>query len=367
MARYLVTGATGFLGSHLTRHLVEQGHEVTALCRRVDPAPVELGASVVLGDVLDTDSVRRAAEGCEGVFHCAGKVSRKAEDAELLYRTNVDGTKVALAASRAAGVKRFVLASTSGTIAVSKEPEVLDEKAETPRDLIGRWPYYRTKLYAETFALEQSGADFEVVSVNPSLLLGPGDLHGSSTGDVELFLDGKVPVVPAGGISFVDARDVAPAMLAAMTHGKPGARYLMAGANMTLDAFFGRLSRASPSAASRASRPREEPPPRARGSESVRPREEVPAARRRHGPDLGRDGAGVLVRRQHPRPRGARVRPARSGRHPRRHGRRSPRPRRGVAEEGHAEPCATRFDSRARYRAPTPRSQRKLRRAERAP
>lgn len=245
MSRYLVTGATGFLGSHLTRHLTSQGHEVTALCRRADIGPVQAGASVVLGDILDADSVRRAAEGCEGVFHCAGKVSRKAEDAELLYRTNVDGTKVALAASRAAGVKRFVLASTSGTIAVSKEPEVLDERAETPRDLIGRWPYYRTKLYSETFALEQSGAGFEVVSVNPSLLLGPGDLHGSSTGDVELFLEGKVPVVPAGGISFVDARDVAPAMLAAMTRGKPGARYLMAGANMTLEAFFGRLSRIS--------------------------------------------------------------------------------------------------------------------------
>lgn len=245
MARYLVTGATGFLGSHLTRHLVEQGHEVIALCRRPDPAPADQGATVLLGDILDTESVKRAAAGCEGVFHCAGKVSRKAEDAELLYRTNVDGTKSVLAAARAAGVKRLVLASTSGTIAVSKEPEVLNEKAETPRDLIGRWPYYRTKLYAETFALEQSAPDFEVVCVNPSLLLGPGDLHGSSTGDIEQFLEGKVPVVPAGGISFVDARDVAPAMLAAMTRGKPGARYLLAGANMTIEAFFGRLSRIS--------------------------------------------------------------------------------------------------------------------------
>lgn len=245
MSRYLVTGATGFLGGHLVRHLVREGHEVTALCRSEGAGIAGPGVQVALGDILDTESVKRAADGCQGVFHCAGKVSRKAEDAELLHRTNVDGTKSVLAAVKAAGVPRLVLASTSGTIAVSKEPEIRSEKAQAPTELIGRWPYYRTKLYAETFALEQNGAGLEVVCVNPSLLLGPGDVHGSSTGDVELFLEGKVPVVPAGGLSFVDARDVAPAMLAAMTRGKPGARYLMAGANMTIEAFFGRLSRIS--------------------------------------------------------------------------------------------------------------------------
>jgi dihydroflavonol-4-reductase len=245
MSRYLVTGATGFLGSHLVRHLLREGHDVVALCRKPDAGLAAMGAIEILGDVLDETSVKRAAEGCQGVFHCAGKVSRKPEDAELLYRTNVDGTKTVVRASKAAGVPRLVLASTSGTVAVSKDATVLDEKAPAPLDLIGRWPYYRTKLYAETFALEQNKDGFEVVSVNPSLLLGPGDVHGSSTGDVVQLLEGRVPVVPAGGISFVDVRDVAPAMLAAMLRGAPGARYLMAGANITVDAFFGRLSRIS--------------------------------------------------------------------------------------------------------------------------
>lgn len=245
MSRYLVTGATGFLGSHLTRHLLREGHEVVALCRKPDAVLAAMGAIEVLGDILDEASVKRAAEGCQGVFHCAGKVSREPEDAELLYRTNVDGTKVVVAASQAAGVRRMVLASTSGTIAVSKEPKVLRETAAAPLDLIGRWPYYRTKLYAESFALEQSQGDFEVVCVNPSLLLGPGDVHGSSTGDVVQLLEGRVPVVPAGGLSFVDVRDVAPAMLAAMLRGTPRGRYLLSGANMTVDAFFGRLSRIS--------------------------------------------------------------------------------------------------------------------------
>ena len=243
MSRYLVTGATGFLGSHLARHLVERGHEVVALCRGAEGDLSALGIKVVRGDILDGHAVQSAAEGCEGAFHCAGKVSRKPEDAELLYRTNVDGTKSVLAACRAAKVKRLVLASTSGTVAISREPRTIDERAAAPLDLIGKWPYYRTKLYAETAALEQSGADFEVVSVNPSLLLGPGDLHGSSTGDVESFLAGRVPVIPAGGLSFVDVRDVPPAMLAAMERGKPGARYLLTGANMTVAAFLGRIAR----------------------------------------------------------------------------------------------------------------------------
>lgn len=243
MSRYLVTGATGFLGGHLTRHLLREGHEVVVLCRKPDAGLAALGAVEILGDVLDEASVKRAAEGCQGVFHCAGKVSRKPEDAELLYRTNVDGTKTVVLAGKAAGVKRLVLASTSGTIAVSREAKAMDETSPAPLDLIGRWPYYRTKLYAETFALEQGTPDFEVVCVNPSLLLGPGDVHGSSTGDVAQLLEGRVPVVPAGGLSFVDARDVAPAMLAAMERGRPGARYLLSGANMSVDAFFGRLSR----------------------------------------------------------------------------------------------------------------------------
>ncbi|MFO0586885.1 MAG: NAD-dependent epimerase/dehydratase family protein [Polyangiaceae bacterium] len=245
MSRYLVTGATGFLGTHLVAHLRDKGHDVVALVRGDADDLAERGVVIAKGDVLDPHAVNAAAAGCDGVFHCAGKVSRKAEDAEELHRTNVEGTKIVVSASKAAGVKRLVLASTSGTVAISKEPKVRDERAKTPIELIAKWPYYRSKLYAEQAALEASAEGFAVVSVNPSLLLGPGDLRGSSTGDVRSFLEGEVPVIPAGGMSFVDARDVAPVMLAAMERGKPGARYLVSGANMEMSAFFGRLSRIS--------------------------------------------------------------------------------------------------------------------------
>src|SRR5262249_34377060 len=131
----------------------------------------------------------------------AGKVSRKLEDAEQLYKVHVEGTKITLDACRAAGVKRAVLASTSGVVAVTKEPaprwgfgwssgerekapEVRNEDAETPIDIISRWPYYRSKLYAENAAFDRNGPGFEVIAVNPTLLLGPGDERGSSTTDV---------------------------------------------------------------------------------------------------------------------------------------------------------------------------------------
>lgn len=244
MSRYLVTGATGFLGRHLTAALLGGGHEVVLLCRKPLGVPPE-GVTVKLGDVLDAASVREAASGCEGVFHCAGRVSRKPEDAEALFRIHVEGTKVTLDAARAAGVKRVVLASTSGTVAVSKEPKVLDETAPSPQELVARWPYYRSKLYAERAAFDRNGPGFEVISVNPSLLLGPGDVQGSSTGDVVKFLERRVPVVPAGGLSFVDARDAAAAMVGAMEKGRPGERYLLGAINLTFEAFFARLERIS--------------------------------------------------------------------------------------------------------------------------
>lgn len=249
MSRYLVTGATGFLGAHLVRALVARGNEVVALVRSeakelegIDPAKL----TVRRGDVLDGASVRDAAAGCAGVFHCAGLVSRKPEDAEALYRLHVEGTKTVLDACKAAGVPRAVVASTSGVVAVSDDPDhIANENDETPIGLVSRWPYYRAKLFAEKAALDRNVAGFAVVCVNPTLLLGPGDTRGSSTEDVRLFLEKKIPAVPPGGLSFVDARDAAEAMVLAMERGTPGARYLVGACNLTLREFFARLERVS--------------------------------------------------------------------------------------------------------------------------
>jgi dihydroflavonol-4-reductase len=246
MARYLVTGATGFLGGHLVRALLERGHEVVALCRSDEPELEDLGVVVAKGDILDSAAVEAAAVGADGTFHCAGKVSRRSEDAEELHRVHVQGTKTVLEACERARVRRIVVASSSGTVAVSDDPDkIATEEDLAPIGLISRWPYYRSKLYAEELALAANKPGFEVVAVNPTLLLGPGDTRGSSTGDIALFLDRRIPATPGGGLSFVDARDAAEGMILAMERGTPGARYLLGACNLTMRELFARLERVS--------------------------------------------------------------------------------------------------------------------------
>jgi dihydroflavonol-4-reductase len=240
----LVTGATGFLGEHLCRVLVEQGHTVRGLARSRSGVLAELGVEHVRGDVLDGPELDRALAGVTAVFHLAGAVSRDPDDAQRMMRLHVDGTRRVLERMAAAGVKRMVLASTSGTIGVSKDEEILDESAPYAEAIVAGWPYYASKIYQERLAFEHGGRlGIEVVAVNPSLLLGPGDRRLSSTGDVRKFIKRKVPVVPEGGINFVDARDAAHATANAMTSGRPGERYLLGGPNWTMKEFFGRLGR----------------------------------------------------------------------------------------------------------------------------
>ncbi|HMJ13277.1 MAG TPA: NAD-dependent epimerase/dehydratase family protein [Polyangiaceae bacterium] len=242
MARFWVGGATGFLGSHLTRQLVLAGHDVVAVARSGGEID---GLAVQRVDVLDADAVQQSAAGCAGAFLATGKVSRSKHDAEELHRLHVLGTRAALRGLRAAGVPRAVVASTSGTLAVGTDPErVYDETAAAPLEILSRWPYYRTKYYGEREALDANDPPaFEVVLVNPSLLLGPGDERESSTGDVRRFLERSIPAIPGGGMAFVDVRDAAAGMIAAFERGQAGERYLLNSKNMTIAAFLQRLER----------------------------------------------------------------------------------------------------------------------------
>ncbi len=244
MSTLLVTGATGFLGEHLCRVLVEQGHTVRGLARSRSGVLAELGVEHVRGDVLDGPELDKALAGVDAVFHLAGAVSRDPDDAQRMMRLHVDGTRRVLERMAAAGVKRMVLASTSGTIGVSKDEAILDESAPYAEEIVAGWPYYASKIYQERLAFEHGERlGIEVVAVNPSLLLGPGDRRLSSTGDVRKFIKRKIPVVPDGGINFVDARDAALATAAALTKGRAGERYLLGGPNWTMKEFFGRLGR----------------------------------------------------------------------------------------------------------------------------
>jgi dihydroflavonol-4-reductase len=248
------TGSTGFLGRHSVPVLVEAGHSIIAISRSGRSCDQSTG---VAADVLDQEALTEAFDGCDVVVHAAGVVSHDLAEADRVFKVHVDGTRSVIAAAKAAKVGRLVMISSSGTIAVSDQPDFLGtEDGPDPQPFIQAWPYYRAKRYAEQDALAAADESLDVICLNPSLLLGPGDdPAGASTHAVRVFLDEGVPVAPGGGISFVDVRDVAQAILSALTDGSPGARYLLAGGNMSFKDFYERLARITGKAAPVAAMP----------------------------------------------------------------------------------------------------------------
>jgi dihydroflavonol-4-reductase len=242
----LITGGTGFLGSHLVRQLIDEGaRDVRVMATSIPDWLVALGVETFEGSITNPEDNKRAVEGISQVYHLAGKVSRESGDARSMYDVHVEGTRLLCDAAKSAGVRTIVMASTSGTIAVTKEGEgTPDESYPQPLEIISRWPYYASKAYQEMAALERfTGKGLRLVIMNPSLLLGPGDDRLSSTKVVLDFMARKIGALPTGGVSFVDARDAARAFRIAMKKGRHGERYLLGSANWTFAKFFGRLER----------------------------------------------------------------------------------------------------------------------------
>lgn len=248
MKSIFVTGSTGFLGKHLVEQLKRQ--EPTARIRLLARGPTpwdhDAQVEVVRGDITSRPDVLRAAEGAAESYHLAGVVSRRPQDAELLYRTHIEGTRNVCEAALEHGTRKVVVVSSSGTIAVSREPAIHNENSGYKNEVVAEWPYYLSKIFAEKLALGYfARAKLPVVVASPSLLLGPGDERLSSTGDVALFLQGQIMAVPLGGLNLVDARDVAGGLIELMRAGRPGERYLLGGPNWTFREMLDRLATVS--------------------------------------------------------------------------------------------------------------------------
>src|ERR1044072_6487124 len=245
-ATTLVTGGTGFLGAHLVHQLIDEGAKnIRVMATTIPDWLVDLGVEVFEGSITNAEDNKRAVEGISEIYHLAGKVSRERKDSRAMYDIHVEGTRLLCDAAKAAGTKTIVLASTSGTIAVTQDGDVIpDETYPQPLEIISRWPYYASKAYQEMAALARfSGKGLRLVIMNPSLLLGPGDDRLSLTKLVLDFMARKISAVPAGGVSFVDARDAAKAFRTAMKKGRHGHRYLLGAVNWTFVKFFDRLER----------------------------------------------------------------------------------------------------------------------------
>ena len=245
--KILITGGTGFLGVHLVRQLIDAGEKnLRVIASSVPEWMKDAGVEPVEGSVTDADDIANAVRGASAIFHLAGKVSRDNSDAALMNKIHVQGPRLICEAAKEAGVKTMILASYSGTIAVSEDDQVRDETFPPPVEIISRWAYYASKYFQERTALDSFDGDGRrLVIMNPTLLLGPDDERLSSTKPVLDFLGRKIPYTPSGGLSFVDARDAASAFITSLDKGRHQEKYLLGAANMTFAEFFARLERLS--------------------------------------------------------------------------------------------------------------------------
>ena len=242
----LVTGATGFVGSHVAQQLAARGERVRVLLRRssqvraIEGLPVERAE----GDLRDAASLARALEGVSRVFHVAADYRLWARHPQEIYESNVTGTRNLLeAARRQGGIERFVYTSTVATVAVPRRgPLPNEDTVAGVEEMIGH--YKRSKLLAEQEAVRAAADGLPVVIVNPTTPVGPGDWKPTPTGRIILdFLNGWMLGYVDTGLNLVPVEDVAAGHLLAAERGRVGQRYILGGCNLTLKEILDTLSR----------------------------------------------------------------------------------------------------------------------------
>ena len=241
-----VTGATGFVGSHVARVLAEQGADLRLLVRSTsDTKNIEdLKAERVVGDLRHPESLERGIAGCDAVFHVAADYRLWVHDPDQMYHSNVDGTRAVLAAARNNGVRRVVYTSSVATMGFSPDGHPADENSPVSLEhMIGH--YKRSKFMAEQVALEagRSGGTMEVVVVNPTTPVGEQDIKPTPTGRIVVdFLKKKFPAYVDTGLNLVDVDECARGHIAALEKGRNGERYILGGENLTLKQILDKLA-----------------------------------------------------------------------------------------------------------------------------
>src|SRR5437899_7374253 len=239
-----VTGATGFVGSHVARALAEQGAELRLLVRATsDPRNIQdLRAERVIGDLRDPDSLDPAMAGCDVVFHVAADYRLWVRDQEQMYRSNVNGTRAVLEAARKNRVRRVVYTSSVATMGFTSNGRPADESSPVSLDhMIGH--YKRSKFMAEQLAMEAGRSGMDVVVVNPTTPVGEQDIKPTPTGRIIVdFLKKKFPAYVDTGLNLVDVKECARGHIAALEKGNRGDRYILGGENLTLKQILDKLA-----------------------------------------------------------------------------------------------------------------------------
>jgi dihydroflavonol-4-reductase len=238
-----VTGATGFLGSHVARVLAEQGAALRLLVRpNSDLRNLQgLNAETASGDLRDPASLETAMAGCDTVFHVAADYRLWVRDAEQMYQSNVEGTRAILAAARKNGVRSVICTSSVATMGFTANGHPADEDSPVSlADMIGH--YKRSKFMAEQLALEAGRSGMRVVVVNPTTPVGEQDVKPTPTGRIVVdFMNRKFPAYVDTGLNLVDATECARGHIAALEKGKSGERYILGGQNLTLKQILDQL------------------------------------------------------------------------------------------------------------------------------
>jgi len=229
--RFLVTGATGFVGSHVARELLDSGHEVTSYARpSSDPSLLPPECRRLTGDLFSIDELTRAMKGCDGVFHVAGNTSWWRPDRETVWKVNVEATRAVREALKRAEVRRGVLTSSVAAVGVTDDPaRPADE--DTPFNWPDALRYPASKREAEAIWLRTDDG-IEGLTVNPATIFGPGDGRMGVGVLFRRIQEGRFPRLWRGGLSVVDVRDVARGHRLAFERGVPGERYILAGENL---------------------------------------------------------------------------------------------------------------------------------------
>jgi len=239
-----VTGATGFVGSHVARVLEEQGAELRLLVRpQSDRRNVsELRAEQVVGDLRDPAALEGAIAGCEVVFHVAADYRLWVRDPQQMYRSNVEGTRAILEAARKNRVRRVVYTSSVATMGFTTNGHPADENSPVSlADMIGH--YKRSKFMAEELAVAAGRSGQDVVIVNPTTPVGERDIKPTPTGRIIVdFLKKKFPAYVDTGLNLVDVRECARGHVAALEKGRSGERYILGGENLTLKQILDKLA-----------------------------------------------------------------------------------------------------------------------------
>jgi dihydroflavonol-4-reductase len=239
-----VTGATGFVGSHVARVLVDYGADLRLLVRPSSNLHniQDLKADRVTGDLREAASLKRAVAGCDVVFHVAADYRLWVRDPNEMYRSNVEGTRAILQAARENGVRRIVYTSSVATMGFTSNGHLADESSPVSlASMIGH--YKRSKFMAEEVAIAAGRSGIDVVVVNPTTPVGERDIKPTPTGRIVVdFLKKKFPVYVDTGLNLVDVTQCARGHVAALEKGRSGERYILGGEDLTLKQILDKLA-----------------------------------------------------------------------------------------------------------------------------